>query len=51
MAKTLLSQGKGPSLVPGQGTSSHMPQLGVHMLQLKILHARTQHSQINKDRY
>ncbi|TEA32460.1 hypothetical protein DBR06_SOUSAS8110001, partial [Sousa chinensis] len=29
----------GPSLIPGQGTRSHMPQLRVHMLQLKIPHA------------
>ena len=26
-------------LIPRQGTRSHMPQLRVHMLQLKILHA------------
>ena len=33
----------GPSLIPGQGTRSHV-------LQLKVLHAaaKTQHSQINK---
>ncbi|TEA34510.1 hypothetical protein DBR06_SOUSAS10710064, partial [Sousa chinensis] len=27
--------------IPGQGTGSHMPQLRVHMLQLKIPHAAT----------
>ncbi|TEA25323.1 hypothetical protein DBR06_SOUSAS21410020, partial [Sousa chinensis] len=31
----------GPGLIPGQGTRSHMPQLRVRMLQLKILHAAT----------
>ena len=38
------------SLIPGQGTRSHMPQLRVHILQGKILCAttKTQHSQINK---
>ena len=30
-----------PGLIPGQGTRSHMPQLGVCMLQLKILRATT----------
>ena len=36
--------------IPGEGTRSHMPQLRVQMLQLKILDVRTktQHSQINK---
>ena len=29
----------GPGLIPGQGTRSHMSQLGVHMPQLKILRA------------
>ena len=35
--------------IPGPGTRSHMPQLRVHVLQLKILHAATKtwHSQIN----
>ena len=27
-----------PGSIPGQGTRSHMPQLRVHTLQLKILH-------------
>ena len=42
----LLIQGS----IPGQGTSSHIPQLRVHMLQLEILHAATKirHSQINE---
>ena len=30
-----------PGLIPGQGTRSHMPQLRVCMLRLKILHAST----------
>ena len=40
----------GSSLIPGQGTRPHMPQLRVRMLQLKIPCATTkiQHSQINK---
>ena len=29
-------------LIPGQGIRSHMPQLRVCMLQLKILHATTE---------
>ena len=39
----------GPGLIPGQGTRSHMLQLRVHMLQLKILYAATKTwcSQIN----
>ena len=39
----------GPGLIPGQGTRSHMLQLRVHMLRLKILHAATKnwYSQIN----
>ena len=28
----------GPGLIPGQGTRSHMPQLRVHMPQLKRSH-------------
>ena len=38
-----------PGWIPGQETSSHMSQLRVHMLQLKILRAatETQHSQVN----
>ena len=41
---------RGPGLIPGQGTRSHMPQLRVCMMQLKILLAitKTWHSQINK---
>ena len=31
----------GPGLIPDQGTRSHMPQLRVPMLLLKILHAAT----------
>ncbi|TEA14718.1 hypothetical protein DBR06_SOUSAS3110025, partial [Sousa chinensis] len=31
----------GPGSIPGQGTRSHMPQLRVHILQLKILCATT----------
>ena len=38
VAQTLYSQCRAPSLIPGQGTRSHMPQLRVHMTQLKILH-------------
>ena len=44
VAKTLCSQGRGPRLLPGWGTRSHMPQLRVHILQ-------TQHSQINKQKF
>ena len=38
-----------PGSIPGQGTSSCMPQLRVRVLQLKVPHAatKTQHSQIN----
>ena len=40
----------GPGLIPGQEIRSRLPQLRVHMLQLKIPCAatKTQHSQINK---
>ena len=40
--------GSGP--IPGQGTTLHMLQPSIYMLQLKILHAatETEHSQINK---
>ena len=40
----------GLSLIPGQRTRSHMPQLTVQMLPLKILHGstKTQCSQMNK---
>ena len=39
MVKTLCSKCQGRGSIPGQGTRSHMPQLRVHVLQLKILHA------------
>ena len=32
---------RGPSLIPGQGTRSHLPKLRVCMPQLKILYAAT----------
>ena len=59
VAQTLHSQCRAPSLIPGQGTRSHMPKLRVHMTQLKILHVarkkedldaatKIQCSQINK---
>ena len=40
----------GLGLIHGQRTRSHMPQLRVQMLQLKILHGstKTQGSQVNK---
>ena len=38
-AKSLRSQCKGPGLIPGQGTRSHMPQLRVCMPHLKTLRA------------
>ena len=49
-AKTPCSQGRGPGLIPGQGTSSHLLQLKVCTLQLKIPRAATEtrHSQMNK---
>ena len=37
--KTPSSQWEGLGSIPGQGTRSHMPQLRVHMLQLKLPHA------------
>ena len=40
VAKSLHSQSGGLSVIPGQGTRSHMPELRVCMLQLKILHAK-----------
>ena len=51
----------GPGSIPGQGSGSHMLQLGVDMPQLKILHAankkktlraatKTWNNQINKKR-
>jgi len=41
---------RGPGSVLGLGNRNHMPNLRVHMPQLKILNAatKTQHSQINK---
>ena len=39
VAETLHLQCGGLGSVPGQGTRAHMPQLRVHMLQLKISHA------------
>ena len=36
ISKTLCPQGRGPSSIPGQGTRSHMLQLRVLMLHLKI---------------
>ena len=40
----------GPCSIPNGGTRSHMPQLRVHMLKPKILHAKmTQHSQKRKE--
>ena len=59
MAKTELPMQVAPGSIPGQGTRSHMLQLSVHTLQLKILHVsskiedlsaatKTWHSQINK---
>ena len=58
MAKTLCLEG-GPGLILGQGTRSHMPQLRIHKLQVKISHlqrrskipcaaTKTQHGQISK---
>ena len=50
VVRTQHMQCQGPSLIPGQGTRSHMLQLRVHMPQLKILQAttKTDHSQLNK---
>ena len=50
VAKTPCSQCRGPGLIPGQGTSSHILQLRVCMLQLKVPRAATEtrHSQMNK---
>ena len=39
VAKTLPSNAGGPGSIPGQRTSSLIPQLRVCMPQLKILHA------------
>ena len=51
VAKILYSNVEAPGLIPGQGTRSHMLQLRVHMVLLKILHAATKtgYSQINKN--
>ena len=51
MAKIPCYQSRGPGFHrPGQGTSSHMPQLRVHVSQPKIRNAATKigHSQENK---
>ena len=39
----------GPGSIPGQGTRSHLPQLRVHMLKLRLPHTatKTRGSQIN----
>ena len=41
---------EGLDLIPSQGSRSHMPQPGIHMLQLKVPRAttKTRHSQIYK---
>ena len=39
VARTPHSQCKGTGSIPGQGTRSHMLELGVYMPQLKIRHA------------
>ena len=46
----LASSAGGPGSIPDRETGSHIPQLGVRMLQLKIPHATTEtwSSQINK---
>ena len=36
VAKTPRSQCRGPGLIPGQGTRSHLPQLRVPMPQLRV---------------
>ena len=41
---------QGLGLTPGQGTRSHTSQLGVHMLQLKILRATVVLNTANKSR-
>ena len=50
VAKSLCYQCGGPGLIPGQRTRSHIPQLTVPGLQLKIpcVATKTWHSQINK---
>ena len=41
----------GRGLIPDQETGLHMPQLRIHMLQLKMLHVanKTHHGQMNKN--
>ena len=34
-----ITKAGGLGLIPGQGTSAHMSQLRIHMLQLKIPHS------------
>ena len=43
--KTSCSQGRGPGSIPGQGTSSHLPQRRSQILPAAT---KTWHSQINK---
>ena len=52
MVKTLSSQCFSTCSIPGQGTRSHMPQLRVHVSQLKILHAtaKSRHKLKNKQK-
>ena len=47
MGKTHASNAGGLSSIPGQGTRSHMIQLRVRILQLKILSAETKRSHIS----
>ena len=50
--KLQVSNAGDPGSIPGQGTRSHMQQLRVHVLQLKISHAATKtwRSQINQSK-
>ena len=50
VAKTSHSHAGAPGLIPAQGARSHVPQLRLFVLQLKVPHAATkiQHRQINK---
>ena len=50
VATTLALNAGGPGSISGRGTRSHMPQLIVHMLQLKIQSAATKTNQINKQK-
>ena len=47
-----ISKAGGPDLIPGQGTGSHMPQLKVLHVAMKIkdpmCHTKTWHCQINE---